>query len=405
VANIALGWLPMHKGNYIISVIPARGGSKRIPRKNIRQLGGKPLIAHSIEQSLSSHYVDQTIVSTEDSEIAEISTKFGAKVIIRPQGLATDTTSTEPVLINVLEKLCEEGVEPDYIVLLQPTSPIRRPGDIDRAIEMLIDGLGDSLLSVRENKSFFWSREGRPLNYDYRARPRRQDKQWELVENGSIYITKKDLLLEERSRLGGSILTYIMPDWASFEIDTPFDFELVEYIFRKKLPLSFKNIKVKLAIFDVDGVFTDGAVYVDEQGGELLKFSRIDGKGIEMLRQAGINIAVMTSEDTVIVKERMKKLKVKYVYIGVRNKEHIYESLKRKFTLKDDEIAYCGDDLGDICIIKKAGFAACPKNAVDSVKSECNYISPYRGGAGFVRDVCDMIIRSKEVGEYEGNKN
>jgi YrbI family 3-deoxy-D-manno-octulosonate 8-phosphate phosphatase len=396
----------MYKGNYIVSVIPARGGSKGIPRKNLKKLCGKPLVAHSITQSLSSYYVDQTVVSTEDSEIAMVSKKYGAKVLLRPKELAMDLTPTEPVLINVLEQLSKEGVEPDYIVLLQPTSPIRRSSDIDRAIERLIDRSGDSLVSVRENRSLLWDREGKPLNYNYQNRPRRQDKQWELVENGSIYITKRETLLKERNRLGGNIITYIMPEWASFEIDTPFDFEIVEYIFRKKLPILLENIaKIKLVVFDVDGVFTDGSVIVNEQGGELLRFSRIDGKGIELLSQAGIKIAVITSEETAIVKERLKKLNINNVYTGVRNKETIYESLKKKFALKDEEIAYCGDDLGDLSIIKRAGFAACPKNAVDDIKHECQYISPYYGGAGFVREICDIIIQSKAVDECDENKN
>ncbi|MFX1534859.1 MAG: HAD-IIIA family hydrolase [Promethearchaeota archaeon] len=396
----------MYKGNNIVSIIPARGGSKSIPRKNLKKLMGKPLIAWSIEQSLSSHYVNQTIVSTEDSEIAQVSAKYGAKVIIRPRELSRDTTPTELVLVDVLDRLSKEGVKPHYIVLLQPTSPIRRPGDIDQAIKMLIDESGDSLLSVCENRSFFWSRENKPLNYDYRTRPRRQDKQWEFVENGSIYVTKREILLKEKIRLGGNILTYVMPNWASVEIDTPFDFEIAKFIARQKLPAVIENIyKVKLAIFDVDGVFTDGSVYVDEHGHELLRFSRIDGKGIEMLDKAGVKIAAITSEDTTIVKERMKKLNIRYVYTGVRNKEQVYEFLKKEFALKDDEIAYSGDDLGDLSVIKKAGFAACPLNAVDGVKCECHYISPYKGGAGFVRDICDLIIQSKEVGGYEGNKN
>jgi len=387
----------MYNGSSIISIIPARGGSKGVPRKNIKKLRGKPLIAYSIEQSISSSYIDQTIVSTEDEEIAKISQKYGARVIVRPKELAEDTTPTDPVLIHVIKELDKESIKPDYLVLLQPTSPIRRKYDIDRAIEKLIDGDGDSLLSVRENSSFLWSNEGKPLNYDYKARPRRQDKEWELIENGSIYITKRNILLKENNRLGGKIMTYVMPEWASFEIDTQFDFELVEYIAQNKLPFVLHNLKkIKLAIFDVDGVFTDGSVYLDEQGNELLKFSRIDGKGIELLKNAGVTIAIITSEDTKIVEKRMNKLKICHIHIGIKDKLSVYESLKERLSLTDEETAYCGDDINDIDIIEKAGFTACPKNAVKAIKKKCNYISPYRGGAGFVRDICDMIIKSRE---------
>lgn len=387
----------MYNGFHIVSIIPARGGSKGIPRKNIKKLRGKPLIAYSIEQSLSSSYIDLTIVSTEDEEIAEISRQYGARVIVRPKELAEDTTPTEPALIHVINELDKESIKPDYLVLLQPTSPIRREYDIDRAIERLIDGNGDSLLSVHENSSFLWSKEGKPLNYDHKARPRRQDKEWEFIENGSIYITKRNILLKENNRLGGKIMTYVMPEWASFEIDTQFDFELVEYIARNKLPFILHNLKkIKLAIFDVDGVFTEGSVYLDGQGNELMKFSRIDGKGIELLKNTGVAIAIITSEDTKIVEKRMEKLKIDHVYIGVKDKLSIYESLKEMLSLTDQNIAYCGDDVNDTEIIEKAGFTACPTNAVTVIKRKCHYTSSYRGGAGFVREICDMIIKSRE---------
>lgn len=265
----------MYKGKLVVSIIPARGGSKGIPRKNLKSLLGKPLIAHTIQQSLASSYVDQTIVSTEDLEIEETSRKYGATILRRATNLATDITPTESVLIDVIEQLHAKGIDPDYIVLLQPTSPIRRSFDIDCAIEMLIDGNADSLLSVYENRSFLWTRDNKPLNYNYADRPRRQDKKWEFVENGSIYITKRDVFVKFKNRLGGNILTYPMPEWASKEIDEPSDFELIEYLMRQKIPCLLEGFgKISLLIFDVDGVFTDGSVYVDEKGREMLKFSR-----------------------------------------------------------------------------------------------------------------------------------
>ena len=384
----------MYKGNYIISIIPARGASKGIPRKNIKQLCGKPLITYSIMQSLSSSYIDKTIVSTEDPEIAKLGEKYGAEVILRPQELASDVCPTEPVMIHVLSRLAEASIVPEYVVLLQPTSPIRRPEDIDEAIKLLIDNEGDSLLSVRENNSFFWSKEKKPLNYDYQKRPRRQDKQWEFIENGSIYITNRKILLQQKNRLGGRILTYVMPDWASFEIDTPFEFHLVQFIAKNVLPNSAKNIdKIKLVIFDVDGVFTDGSVYVDEHGQEILEFSKVDGKGIELLKDAGFQIAIISSEDSAVVEKRMKKLNIHRVYTGVNDKDRIYELLKKDLCLEDESIAYCGDDIGDLVPIRKAGFSSCPANAVDNIKLVCHYISPFRGGFGFVRDICDLLTK------------
>ncbi|MBA7628790.1 hypothetical protein ES703_36286 [subsurface metagenome] len=227
-------------------------------------------------------------MSTEDQDIKEVSLSYGAKVIDRPEEFATDEASTESVLLHASEFL---NYDFDIIVLLRPTSPLRLATQIDEAIELIISQKGDSLLSVFENNSFLWAKNGTSINYDHKNRPRRQDKDWELVENGSIYITRKEILLKEKNRLGGKILTYLMPRWMSFEIDEQFDFELVEYLLKTKyreLNLDYykKIIKdLKLIIFDVDGVFTDGSIYLDNKNNESLRFSRIDGKGIELLRK------------------------------------------------------------------------------------------------------------------------
>ena len=145
----------------IISIIPARGGSKGIPRKNVKLLNNKPLIAYSIEQSLHSKLINKTYVSTEDNEIKRISKEYGAEVIDRPQELAGDIVSTEAVILHVAEYLKNDF---NYMVLLQPTSPIRYPRQIDKAIELIIKEKGDSLLSVYKNEYSLWNNNGGPIN-------------------------------------------------------------------------------------------------------------------------------------------------------------------------------------------------------------------------------------------------
>ena len=377
----------------IISVIPARGGSKGILRKNLTLLYNKPLIAYSIEQSLKSRLIDDTFVSTEDDEIKIISMKYGAKVITRPSELATDTSSTESVLLHASKVLNNDF---NYMVLLQPTFPIRYPKQIDEAIEIIQKENTDSLLSVYKNQSFLWDKRGLSLTYDFKNRPRRQDKEWEFVENGSIYISKKETLLNDRNRLGGNISFYEMPKWMSFEVDTPFDFDLIKFLIKQKRFLTFKSFieRVKLIIFDVDGVFTDGSVYLNKRGDELLKFSRIDGKGIELLRNFGLKTAVITSEDSEIIKLRMDKLKIDDIFIGIKDKIKIYTQLKEKYSLQDQEICYLGDDIQDLDIIRKVGFSSCPNNAQQIIKDSAIYSSPFYGGHGFVRDVCNLIIEN-----------
>jgi CMP-N,N'-diacetyllegionaminic acid synthase len=221
----------VYKDKTVVSIIPCRGQSKGIARKNIQLIAGKPLVAYSIQDSLASKHMDRTIASTEDDEIASVCIRYGAEVAVRPLNLAGDLVDNEPVMFHVLDILwSRERFAPDYVVLLEPTGLFRRKGDIDKAIEKIVDESGDSLLSVYENDVFFWSRDAKSLNYDFKHRPRRQDKQWELVENSNIYITKTELLLKEKCRLGGKILLYEMPKEICCEIDTPFDLELANWM-------------------------------------------------------------------------------------------------------------------------------------------------------------------------------
>lgn len=234
-----------------ISVIPARGGSKQLPRKNILPLAGKPLIAHTIEHSGKSLLVDRTFVSTEDEEIASISRSFGAEIVIRPSDLAADTSPSEPALVHTLDYLKNrEGLQPDLIVLLQCTSPIRMPGDIDNAVTTLLSQEADSLFSACRSHVFLWRRTSKgleSLNYDYRIRQRRQDLPEEFVENGSIYIFKPWVLEKLKNRLGGKIALYEMNYWSSFQIDSHEDLLLCEWILQRsrKSPMWKTSLRSK----------------------------------------------------------------------------------------------------------------------------------------------------------------
>jgi len=221
----------MKKRN-IVSIIPARGGSKGIFRKNIKPLAGKALIAYTIEQSLHSKSIDRTIVSTEDRAIKAIARQYGAEVIERPKDLARDTISSELVIEHAINVLNEEGFDPDIIVFLQCTSPLRRENDIDNAIKLLFDKNYDSVFSVTKNRHFIWRKNNdylMPL-FDYKNRPRRQDRGLEYIENGSIFVFRRAIFEKEKNRICGKRGIYPMPYEYSFEIDTPFDFWLCEQI-------------------------------------------------------------------------------------------------------------------------------------------------------------------------------
>jgi len=220
-----------------LGIIPARGESKGIPKKNIRKLAGKPLIAYSIESARESN-LDRVIVSTDDKEIATLSQDYDCEVVIRPKELATDTSPTEDALIHAVQVMEEEGVEIDTVVLLQPTSVLRTNEDINNALDKFKKEKADSLLSVFRSHYFIWKQRengkgAEPINYDPHSRPMRQQMN-QYVENGAIYITKKDNLITEKSRLGGKIALYEMEQERSLEIDTEEDWWMAETLFEAK---------------------------------------------------------------------------------------------------------------------------------------------------------------------------
>jgi CMP-N,N'-diacetyllegionaminic acid synthase len=217
----------------VVAIIPARGGSKRIPRKNLLVVGGLPLVGHSIRHARDAS-VDEVYVSTEDPEIAQVAAAFGAEVIQRPAELAGDEATSESSLLHVLDARADRGLaDPDLVVFLQPTSPIRRPGDIDRAVGTLTAAGADSLFSACENNRLIWALnrgELRSVNYDYRSRQREQDMAVQYRENGSIYVFRPEILRMHRNRLGGRIAVHEMDYWSSFQIDTPEHVALCEWI-------------------------------------------------------------------------------------------------------------------------------------------------------------------------------
>ncbi len=217
----------------VVAFIPARGGSKGVPKKNIKLLAGKPLIAWSIEQAKKSKNIDRVIVSTDCPEIAKVALEFGAEVpFMRPVDISSDTATTESAMLHCCDYLNEKNELPELFVLIQCTSPLRAEGTFDKAIESFKSEGYDSMLSVSLSHRFTWKDKGNPsASYDFMNRPRRQDikeKDQEYLETGSFYITNTKKLLASKNRLTGKIGMFETPEIESFEIDSHIDFTICE---------------------------------------------------------------------------------------------------------------------------------------------------------------------------------
>ena len=216
---------PPFRSGHTVALIPLRGGSKSIPKKNIKPIAGKPLCAWTLEAAATATLIDTVYVSTDCAEISAVvqSLGLGVHIIDRPAELATDEASTEAVMLHFMAHVAFER-----LVTIQATSPQLRPQDLDEALMQFDrDGL-DSLLSAVRTKRFFWNDDATPINYDPLQRPRRQDFTGTLMENGAFYVTRREILERHRCRLGGRIGIYEMPEESAIEIDEPEDWEMVE---------------------------------------------------------------------------------------------------------------------------------------------------------------------------------
>ncbi|MEK7575004.1 MAG: acylneuraminate cytidylyltransferase family protein [Patescibacteria group bacterium] len=221
----------MIKGQKIVALVPLRGGSKSIPYKNIKKISGKPLAYWCLFAATNSKYIDEVWVSTDDSKIKKVVSGLGldVKVLDRPEALATDKASTESVMLHFAEK-----VTFDILITVQATSPLTTSDNLDKAIEILLEGGHDSLVTVVKEKSFLWSPEGKALNYDPRNRPMRQDWPGTFSENGAFYITKKNILETEKCRLGGRVKVFEMPAETTLQIDEAEDWRKVAKLLKMR---------------------------------------------------------------------------------------------------------------------------------------------------------------------------
>jgi YrbI family 3-deoxy-D-manno-octulosonate 8-phosphate phosphatase len=399
----------------VLAIIPARGGSKGIPRKNIRDFAGFPLIAWSIAAAKQSKYVTRTVISTDDEEIAAVARQLGAEApFLRPAEFAQDNTTDLPVFKHALDWLQEhEGYRPDIVIQLRPTSPIRPRTCVDDAIQILIDHPdADSVRGIvdsGQNPFKMWkvdtgtgkmipllTMEG--IKEPYNA-PRQQlpKTYW---QTGHIDAIRPRAILEKGSMSGDTIMPLHVDARFTVDIDNPSDWIKYERLVKEggldmvtpgpgKRPFP---AKVELLVMDFDGVLTDNRVWVDEEGHELVASNRSDSLGLLYLREkTAVKALVLSKEVNPVVSARCRKIKLECVQ-AVNDKPAMLTKILNERNVDAAHVIYMGNDTNDLACFPLVGYSVAPVDAHPEVLRSADFVTSLPGGRGAVRELCDLIL-------------
>jgi YrbI family 3-deoxy-D-manno-octulosonate 8-phosphate phosphatase len=380
----------------VVAVIPARGGSKGVPRKNLRRVGGVPLLARAIESARAAALIDRVVVSTDDSEIAAVAREWGAEVVDRPAELSGDTASSESALLHALDVLAHAGVATRVLVFLQATSPFLDPDDLDDAIGRVLAGRESSVFSAVASWGFLWRHgaEGMTgVNHDPAARPRRQDREPEYLETGAFYVLDAAGFRAAGHRFFGRTGVALVGERHALEIDTEEQLQLAAAI--APLVDAPRPLDVDALVTDFDGVHTDDSVLVGQDGAEFVTVDRGDGMGIALLKRAGVPTLILSTETNPVVSARAAKLGVD-VRQGLGDKASVLRAWAAERGIDLDRIAYLGNDVNDLACLDLVGWPLAVPDAHPRVLAAARIVLGSPGGHGAVREAAERILAARE---------
>ncbi len=398
----------------VLAIIPARGGSKGIPRKNIKLFAGHPLIAYSIAAGVQAESVTRVIVSTDDEEIAAVARQYGAEVpFLRPAELAQDQTLDLPVFQHALRWLEErEGYRPEVVVQLRPTSPVRPPTLVDEAVRILLDHPeADSVRGVvpaGQNPHKMWRIDPQTgvmknlldvpgVDEPYNAP--RQILPAVYWQTGHIDAIRPRAI--HAGSMSGRVILPVMVDPAyTVDIDTPKDWARSEWLVwysdleivypgRRRRPLPQR---VDLVVLDFDGVMTDNRVWVNEEGREMVAANRSDSLGLAYLRREGVKVVVLSTETNPVVAARCRKLNLPVVQ-GVADKAAALPGILQEMGVSPEHTIYVFNDSNDVPCFPLVACALVVEDAQTAARRAADIILTRKGGHGAVREVCDILLQ------------
>lgn len=382
------------------ALILARGGSKGVPGKNLRLVGGVALLARSIRAARAAQGVSGVWVSTDDAAIAALARAEGAGVIDRPAALSGDTASSEVGWLHALPVLQAALPGLTRLVFLQCTSPFTTGADIDTVLAKMAYSGADCALSVVPDHGFLWHEGadgfGHGTNHDHTlARPRRQDLPPAWLENGAIYAVDMARFVAVGRRFCGKV-ALVPVDHPPLEIDSFADLDLANMIAaqraRPAAPVAARLAGIRAVVMDFDGVHSDDLVSTDQNGAESVTCSRSDGLGLGMLRAAGQHrLLILSKETNPVVQARAAKLQIEALS-GIDDKVAALAGWLATAGLDWSDVLYVGNDVNDAAVMARAGLSACPSDAWPTIRAGADWVLPAPGGRGALRAMCEALL-------------
>ncbi|MNW24949.1 N-acylneuraminate cytidylyltransferase [Arthrobacter sp. JUb115] len=374
-----------------MAIIPARGGSKGIRLKNLREIGGKSLLGRAIESARSAAAVSDVVVSTDHEQIKAEALRYGARVIDRPADIAGDTASSESVLLHAL---ANAESQPEITVFIQCTSPFIDPEDLDAAIAAVSSKRADVSFAAVADHGFHWGLdpqgEAVAVGHDKLHRPRRQDREPRFRETGAFYVMDTRGFREAGHRFFGKVRVHEVPAEHGIDIDTEADLLLAGLA----VPATREPIEVDAVITDFDGVHTPDTAYVDEHGTETVRVSRSDGMGVARLRAAGVKFLILSKEINPVVAARAAKLNVEVAH-GIDNKAEYLARWLADESINPARVAYVGNDINDLGAMALVGWPITVADAQEDVHRAARYKLTRKGGHGAVRELAELVLAAR----------
>ncbi|MFE4964991.1 cytidylyltransferase domain-containing protein [Streptomyces sp. NPDC056660] len=396
----------------VLAVIPARGGSKGVPAKNLLPVGGVPLVARAVRECRASRLVTDVVVSTDDQAIAAAARSAGAEVVLRPAAIAGDTATSEAAVLHAMDAHeALHGAPVDVVLLVQCTSPFIIREDIDGVAGAIVENGADTALTVAPFHGFVWRDEvdapvpvgvdaasasgGFGVNHDKSFRPRRQDRPQDFLETGAAYAMRADGFREHQHRFFGQTELVRTDPARVLEIDDPHDLaraRALATLFDADRPGSLPAADdIDAVVLDFDGTQTDDRVLIDADGKEFVSVHRGDGLGIAALRKSGLKMLILSTEQNPVVAARARKLQIPVLH-GIDRKDLALKQWCEEQGIAPERVLYVGNDVNDLPCFALVGWPVAVASAHDVVRGAARAVTTVPGGDGAIREIASWIL-------------